>query len=193
MPSSISICRPPALRPRDLLVRVEAISVNPVDVKVRASAAPPEGEPRILGYDAVGIVEAAGPECRLFKKSDAVFYAGVIDRPGTNAELHAVDERIVGPKPESLTAAQAAALPLTWLTASEPLLERLGRTLWLEDVGQCDADRQWRRRRRLDPHPALAASPAHRDRYSLAAGNDGLVWYPHFGKEPRLNTHSQPE
>jgi zinc-binding alcohol dehydrogenase family protein len=115
----------PELRPRDLLVRVEAISVNPADVKVRASAQPPEGQARILGYDAVGIVEATGPEARFFKKGDAVFYAGVIDRPGTNAELHAVDERIVGPKPTKLDPAHAAALPLTALTAWELLFERL--------------------------------------------------------------------
>jgi len=116
----------PELRPRDLLVRVEAVSVNPVDVKVRAAATPPEGEARILGYDAVGIIEASGPEATLFKKGDAVFYAGVIDRQGTNAEFHAVDERIVGAKPASLTAAHAAALPLTSLTAWELLFDRLG-------------------------------------------------------------------
>jgi NADPH2:quinone reductase len=116
----------PIPRPRDLLVRVQAISVNPVDVKVRAGAKPPEGAPRILGYDAVGIVEATGSETRLFRTGDAVFYAGVIDRPGANAELHAVDERIVGPAPGNLTAAQAAALPLTALTAWELLFDRLG-------------------------------------------------------------------
>lgn len=115
----------PELRPRDLLVRIQAISVNPADVKLRANARPPADTPRILGYDAVGIVEAAGPEARLFKPGDAVFYAGTIDRPGTNAELHAVDERIVGPKPQSLTSAQAAALPLTSLTAWELLFDRL--------------------------------------------------------------------
>lgn len=115
----------PELRPRDLLVRIQAISVNPADVKLRANARPPADTPRILGYDAVGIVEAAGPEARLFKPGDAVFYAGTIDRPGTNAELHAVDERIVGPKPQCLTPAQAAALPLTSLTAWELLFDRL--------------------------------------------------------------------
>ena len=115
----------PELRPRDLLVRIQAISVNPADVKLRANAKPPADTPRILGYDAVGIVEAVGPEARLFKPGDAVFYAGTIDRPGTNAELHAVDERIVGPKPQSLTPAQAAALPLTSLTAWELLFDRL--------------------------------------------------------------------
>lgn len=115
----------PELRPRDLLVRVQAISVNPVDVKVRASAQPPEGQARILGYDAVGIVEATGPETQNFKKGDAVFYAGVINRPGANAELQAVDERIVGRKPETLDPAQAAALPLTSVTAWELLFDRL--------------------------------------------------------------------
>ena len=116
----------PSLRPRDLLVRIQAISVNPADVKLRATAQPPDGEPRILGYDAVGIVERTGAEARLFEVGDAVFYAGAMDRPGTYAELHAVDERLVGPKPASLDAAHAAALPLTALTAWELLFERLG-------------------------------------------------------------------
>ncbi|MCK8787733.1 zinc-binding alcohol dehydrogenase family protein [Roseomonas sp. NAR14] len=116
----------PELRPRDLLVRVQAISVNPADVKLRASAAPPEGTARILGYDAVGIVEAVGAEATLFRPGDAVFYAGSIDRPGTYAELHAVDERIVGHKPASLGIAEAAALPLTAITAWELLFDRLG-------------------------------------------------------------------
>jgi zinc-binding alcohol dehydrogenase family protein len=116
----------PELQSRDLLVRVQAISVNPADVKLRAGVQPPQGEARILGYDAVGIVEATGPDARLFRKGDSVFYAGAIDRPGTYAELHAVDERIVGPKPASLDPAHAAALPLTALTAWELLFDRLG-------------------------------------------------------------------
>jgi NADPH:quinone reductase len=116
----------PEPRPRDLLVRIQAISVNPADVKLRASASPPGGEARILGYDAVGTVEEAGPEARLFKPGDAVFYAGVIDRPGTYAEFHAVDERLVGPAPRTLSPQHAAALPLTALTAWELLFDRLG-------------------------------------------------------------------
>ncbi len=115
----------PELRPRDVLVRVQAISVNPADVKVRASAQPPEGQARILGYDAVGVVEAVGSEAHLFKAGDAVFYAGAVNRPGTYAELHAVDERIVGRQPHTLDAAHAAALPLTSLTAWELLFDRL--------------------------------------------------------------------
>lgn len=115
----------PTLRPRDLLVRVEGVSVNPVDVKVRASATPPAGEARVLGFDAVGVVEAVGPEVSLFKPGDAVSYAGAIDRPGSNAELQAVDERIVGRRPASLTTAEAAALPLTAITAWELLFDRL--------------------------------------------------------------------
>ncbi len=115
----------PRLRPRDLLVKVQAVSVNPVDIKLRGHVAPPEGTARVLGFDAVGIVEAVGPEVRLFKPGDAVFYAGSIDRPGTNAEFHAVDERIVGRKPASLSPAEAAALPLTALTAWELLFDRL--------------------------------------------------------------------
>jgi zinc-binding alcohol dehydrogenase family protein len=109
---------------RDLLVRVHAVSVNPVDVK-RRRAMKPGAEPRVLGFDAAGVVEAAGPECSLFKPGDAVFYAGSIARPGSDSELQLVDERIVGPKPESLSFAEAAALPLTSITAWEMLFDRL--------------------------------------------------------------------
>ncbi|MER7273371.1 zinc-binding alcohol dehydrogenase family protein [Dactylosporangium sp. NPDC000244] len=109
--------------PRDLLVRVEAVSVNPVDVKVRASANP-GAEPRVLGFDAAGIVEAVGPEVTLFAPGDAVYYAGSIDKPGSNQQLHLVDERIAGRKPASLSFAEAAALPLTTITAWETLFDR---------------------------------------------------------------------
>lgn len=111
---------------RDLLVKVEAISVNPVDTKVRLRAAGEDGKPKILGYDATGTVAAMGPECRLFSPGDAVWYAGSILRPGTNAEFHLVDERIVGSKPKSLSFAEAAALPLTAITAWEMLFDRFG-------------------------------------------------------------------
>jgi zinc-binding alcohol dehydrogenase family protein len=110
--------------PRDLLVRVEAVSVNPVDVKVRAST-DPGGEPKILGYDAAGVVVATGADVTLFAAGDEVYYAGSIDRPGTDAQFHLVDERITGHKPRSLTFAQAAALPLTTITAWESLFDRL--------------------------------------------------------------------
>ena len=110
--------------PHDLAVRVRAVSVNPVDVKVRAGS-DPQGEPKILGYDAAGVVERVGPAVTLFRPGDEVWYAGSIARPGTNAELHLVDERIVGPKPASLDFAEAAALPLTTLTAWEALFEQL--------------------------------------------------------------------
>ncbi|WP_298379360.1 zinc-binding alcohol dehydrogenase family protein [Azospirillum sp.] len=111
---------------RDLLVRIDAVSVNPVDVKLRANAAPADGALRVLGFDAAGTVEAVGPDVTLFRPGDAVFYAGAVDRPGANSEFHLVDERIVGPKPKSLTAAEAAALPLTAITAWEMLFDRLG-------------------------------------------------------------------
>ncbi|MDR3517245.1 MAG: zinc-binding alcohol dehydrogenase family protein [Azospirillaceae bacterium] len=117
---------PPSLRPHDLRVQVAAVSVNPVDTKVRAGAVPPAGEARVLGWDAAGTVEAVGSAVSLFKPGDTVFYAGALDRPGTNSELHAVDERLVGRKPASLSFAQAAALPLTAITAWELLFERLG-------------------------------------------------------------------
>jgi zinc-binding alcohol dehydrogenase family protein len=112
---------------RDLLVAVKAVSVNPVDAKVRMRAAPKPGEPpKVLGYDAAGVVEAAGPDVTLFKPGDEVFYAGSMARSGTNAEFHLVDERIVGFKPKCLSFAQAAALPLTSITAWELLFDRFG-------------------------------------------------------------------
>lgn len=110
---------------RDLLVRIQAVSVNPVDVKIRTNR-PPEGNtPAILGWDAVGEVIETGSDTSLFKVGDAVWYAGAINRSGTNAEYHLVDERIVGKKPTSIGAAEAAALPLTALTAYEMLFDRL--------------------------------------------------------------------
>ncbi len=112
--------------PRDLLVEVRAISVNPVDTKVRRSATPPDGETKVLGWDAAGVVRAVGSAVTLFEVGDAVFYAGSIARPGANSERHLVDERIVGRKPASLDFAQAAALPLTAITAWELLFDRLG-------------------------------------------------------------------
>jgi zinc-binding alcohol dehydrogenase family protein len=114
---------------RDLLVRVKAVSVNPVDVKVRAKVAPPQGDVRLLGFDAAGVVEAVGSDTSLFKPGDEVYYSGSIARQGTDAELHVVDERIVGRKPASLTFPQAAAMPLTTITAWELLFHRLGVSL----------------------------------------------------------------
>jgi zinc-binding alcohol dehydrogenase family protein len=111
--------------PRDLRVAVRAVSVNPVDVKQRANAQPPAGEARVLGFDAAGIVDAVGADVSLFKPGDAVFYAGAIDRPGSNSEFQLVDERIAGPKPASLGFDAAAALPLTAITAWELLFDRL--------------------------------------------------------------------
>ncbi|KJC34647.1 zinc-binding alcohol dehydrogenase family protein [Bradyrhizobium sp. LTSP857] len=116
----------PEPKGRDIRVAVKAISANPVDYKMRKRAAPAEGEVKILGYDAAGVVDAVGPEVTLFKPGDEVFYAGSIQRPGTNSEFHLVDERIVGNKPKSLSFAQAAALPLTSITAWELLFDRLG-------------------------------------------------------------------
>jgi zinc-binding alcohol dehydrogenase family protein len=114
---------------RDLRVAIKAVSVNPVDTKVRMRAEPKAGEPpKVLGYDAAGVVDAVGPQVKLFKPGDEVFYAGSIARPGTNAEFHLVDERIVGVKPKSLSFAQAAAVPLTGITAWELLFDRLGVT-----------------------------------------------------------------
>ena len=114
----------PAPKGRDLLVQVKAISVNPVDYKVRKRADPQGGEAKILGFDATGVVAAVGSDASLFKAGDEVWYAGSIIRPGTNSEFHLVDERIVGRKPKSLDFAPAAALPLTSITAWEMLFDR---------------------------------------------------------------------
>jgi zinc-binding alcohol dehydrogenase family protein len=111
---------------RDLLVRVKAIAVNPVDYKVRASLNDKQSPPRILGWDAAGIVEQVGANVSLFKPGDEVFYAGNLNRPGSNSEYQLVDERIVGRKPITLSFAEAAAMPLTTITAWEALFERLG-------------------------------------------------------------------
>ncbi|WP_153129985.1 zinc-binding alcohol dehydrogenase family protein [Dechloromonas hortensis] len=120
----IELPRPQATG-RDLLVEVQAISVNPVDTKVRRSAAPAAGEYKVLGWDAVGIVREVGPEVSLFKAGDAVWYAGAIDRAGSNSEFHLVDERLVGHAPQGIAPAEAAALPLTGITAWELLFDRL--------------------------------------------------------------------
>jgi zinc-binding alcohol dehydrogenase family protein len=112
--------------PRDLMVDVRAVSVNPADVKRRRWEDPADGSPhRILGYDAAGVVTAVGNAVSIFKPGDEVFYAGAMDRPGTNSEFHLVDERIAGPKPCSLSFGQAAALPLTSITAWEILFDRM--------------------------------------------------------------------
>ena len=110
---------------RDVLVQVRAVSVNPVDTKVRRGMKPEDGAWKVLGWDAAGTVAAVGPRARLFKPGDAVFYSGAFGRPGTNAEFHLVDERIVGRKPASLDWPQAAALPLTAITAWEALFDRI--------------------------------------------------------------------
>ncbi len=110
---------------RDLLVRVKAVSVNPVDTKVRRNRPATADAPQVLGWDAVGTVEAIGADVRGFAVGDRVFYAGSITRPGANSELHVVDERIAARAPKTLEDAQAAALPLTAITAWELLFDRL--------------------------------------------------------------------
>ncbi len=109
----------------DVLVRVEAISVNPVDTKIRSPKPQVETQPKVLGYDAAGVIEAVGEDVTLFRPGDEVYYAGDVTRSGTNAQLHLVDERLVGRKPATLDFAQAAALPLTAVTAWELLFDRM--------------------------------------------------------------------
>ncbi|MEL7357397.1 MAG: zinc-binding alcohol dehydrogenase family protein [Cyanobacteria bacterium J06560_6] len=131
----IEVAKPEATG-RDLLVAVKAISVNPVDTKVRAPKEKVETDPRILGWDAAGVVVAVGENVSQFKPGDEVYYAGDITRPGTNSEFHLVDERIVGRKPSTLGLAEAAALPLTGITAWESLFERLQISQTGEDAGK---------------------------------------------------------
>ncbi len=115
----------PVATGQDLLVEIKAISINPADAKTRMRPLPEGTEFRVLGWDAAGVVRATGPQVTRFQPGDAVFYAGAIDRPGSNAELHLVDQRIVAHKPRSLSFAEAAALPLTAITAWEALFDRL--------------------------------------------------------------------
>lgn len=110
---------------RDLLVEIRAVSVNPVDTKTRKNAVIEPGQYKVLGYDAAGVIKAVGPGVKLFQPGDEVYYAGAINRQGTNAEFHLVDERIVGPKPKTLSFEEAAALPLTAITAYEALFHRM--------------------------------------------------------------------
>jgi len=121
---------------RDLLVEVQAVSVNPVDTKRRAAGTRPDTELKILGWDAAGIVSAVGPQAKLFKPGDKVYYAGSNQRPGANSQLHLVDERIVGPKPTNLSFAEAAAMPLTTITAWEAMFERMGISKSGADTGK---------------------------------------------------------
>jgi NADPH2:quinone reductase len=116
----------PVPKGHDILVSVKAVAVNPVDTKVRAPKEQVEKTPRVIGYDASGVVEAVGDEVTLFNMGDEVYYAGDITRSGSNAEFQLVDERIVGHKPKSLDHAQSAALPLTTITAYEAFFDRLG-------------------------------------------------------------------
>ncbi|WP_318594833.1 zinc-binding alcohol dehydrogenase family protein [Enterobacter kobei] len=109
----------------DILVEVKAVSVNPVDYKIRSSTPPADGDWKVLGWDAAGIVQEVGPDVTQFAVGDEVYYAGSLIRPGTSAEFHLVDARIVGRKPASLDWAEAAALPLTTLTAWEAMFDRL--------------------------------------------------------------------
>ena len=165
----------PTAAGRDLLVEVRAVSVNPVDCKVRASAPAPAGGVKVLGYDAAGVVAETGPGVTLFKTGDEVFYAGSIARSGTNAEFHLVDERIVGRKPRSLGFAEAAALPLTAITAWETLFDRIDIRRSVPGGARRGPHHRRRRRRRLDRDPARPRP--HRPlghRHRRAARDPGL-------------------
>ncbi|WP_445767115.1 zinc-binding alcohol dehydrogenase family protein [Rheinheimera sp.] len=115
----------PVATGHDILVQVEAVSVNPVDTKIRKRMQPESGQYKVLGWDAAGVVQAVGEAVTLFKPGDKVYYAGSLTRPGSNSQLQLVDERIVGKMPDNLSFAEAAALPLTAITAWELLFDRL--------------------------------------------------------------------
>ncbi len=121
----LSLPHPSMPKGRDLLIRVRAVAVNPRDLKSRRNISPSAGNPVVMGYDASGVVEATGPDVTLFRPGDHVFYAGVLDRQGANAEFQLVDERITGIKPAELSFEAAASVPLTGLTAWEMLFDRL--------------------------------------------------------------------
>ena len=118
-------CDTPVPEARDILVEVSAIAVNPVDTKIRSRVTPPEGQPKVLGWDAVGTVKAVGSEVSLFNVGDRVWYAGDVSRSGCNAQFQCVDERICAKAPDTLNNAEAAAMPLTTITAWEMLFDRL--------------------------------------------------------------------
>jgi NADPH:quinone reductase len=127
--------------PRDLLVNVRAVSVNPVDTKIRGarhqgSVSDGTGKARVLGWDAAGVVVDKGGAVSGFAVGDEVYYAGELERPGSNAEYQAVDERLVARKPKSIGFAEAAALPLTSITAWELLFDRFGVRVALNDGSQ---------------------------------------------------------
>lgn len=122
--------------PGDLRVRVEAVSVNPVDTKIRTRVQPEEGQTQVLGWDAAGIVDAIGSDVTGFAVGDRVWYAGAVNRPGSNSEYQLVDARIAAHRPASLSAAEAAALPLTGLTAYEMLFDRLGLSVDADHSGE---------------------------------------------------------
>lgn len=123
----------PVASGHDVLIRVEAVSVNPVDTKIRSPKPQVEAEPKVLGYDAAGVVEAAGEKVTLFKPGDEIYYAGDVTRSGSNAQFQLVDERLIGRKPATLDFAQAAALPLTTITAWELLFERMPFSIDMEN------------------------------------------------------------
>lgn len=121
----LTLEKPNTFQPHDVLVKVMAVSVNPVDFKIRQGVPAKNDHPKILGWDIAGVVEKVGTSVTKFKVGDQVYYAGDITRPGGNAEYHLVDSRLVGFKPKSLDFEQAAALPLTSITAWEIIFERL--------------------------------------------------------------------
>jgi zinc-binding alcohol dehydrogenase family protein len=159
----------PSPQGRDLLVQIQAVSVNPVDTKVRKRTGAGTEQWKVLGYDAAGLVRATGPNVTLFKTGDAVFYAGAIGRQGTNSEFHLVDERIVGRKPNSLDWAEAAAIPLTAITAWEMLFDRLEVRKAVPGIRSGGSHRGWSGRRWIN------GRPIYQETYTTNGHRDGLA------------------
>ena len=178
----------------DLLVEVKAISVNPVDTKRRAPKDLVEKTPRILGWDAAGVVVGHGPDCTRFKPGDAVYYAGSVIRQGANCQFHLVDERIVGRKPATLSFAEAAALPLTTLTAWELMFERMG-------ISKSGADGKNAARKSVlilggaggvgSIAIQLAKNLAHLKVIASASRPESIAWCKGLGADETVD-HSQP-
>ena len=152
-------------------MEVRAISVNPVDAKIRSGGGPgrPDGQLQILGWDAAGVVTAVGDSVNTFKPGDEVYYAGDVDRPGSYAQFQCVDERLVGRKPASIGFAEAAALPLTTITAWESLFDRM--KIRRDQVQHRLASDHWRRGRCGLHRHAIGPPPdrAHRHCDRLAS------------------------
>ncbi len=182
----LSLPHPSMPKGRDLLIRVRAVAVNPRDLKSRRNISPSAGNPVVMGYDASGVVEATGPDVTLFRPGDHVFYAGVLDRQGANAEFQLVDERITGIKPAALSFEAAASVPLTGLTAWEMLFDRL--QLSVNGDADCKIVLVWK----TGKCKVIALAPADGPKYPTFVRLPGRVsvkLHSHLQHTPHLRFH----